>query len=295
MCCPDSQSARVEVAERFADGQASSEELAAAHQPFLDDFLRRQAGNWDQTEEPADASAYIVTQEFALNSSSNTSRHRPKKRGLQARQISLLRCTFGNPFRPIQVDPAWLALERRGRCERFPQTIYDQRRFPDLLPLLADAARRRWLCVKRGHPCPLPVGDGTRERLLGRGFTRKQKVKMSKETLIPELPGPRRLSCSGRRISTSRSSPIWASAGNRSHWRKKWWSSADSRGKIMGNAGLTDFDPLVAVMHLVAVEVEGLGLSFKVPASGRVSPDGIEVWCEAMQMLQKDTSILGAQ
>src|ERR1700730_10993622 len=56
----------VEVAERFADGQASGEELAAAHAPLLECFRR---GVLDQRQE---RSAYAATQEFALNSSSNT-------------------------------------------------------------------------------------------------------------------------------------------------------------------------------------------------------------------------------
>jgi len=51
-------------------------------------------------------------------------------------------------------------------------------------------------------------------------------------------------------------------------------------GKLMKNAGLTDYDPLVAVMALVAEEVRGLGLSLKPGDKGR------KVWCKAMRMIQ---------
>ncbi|HLW66160.1 MAG TPA: hypothetical protein VKS79_12685 [Gemmataceae bacterium] len=52
-------------------------------------------------------------------------------------QIRLLRDIFGNPFRPIAINPAWLTW-RDGTVGKLAQTIYDDRRF-DLLPILADA------------------------------------------------------------------------------------------------------------------------------------------------------------
>src|SRR5205823_15086761 len=50
-----------------------------------------------------------------------------------AHQCGLLRCIFGNPFRPIAPDPAW----RSGNSVALARTIYDDRCF-ELLPLLAD-------------------------------------------------------------------------------------------------------------------------------------------------------------
>jgi hypothetical protein len=44
---------------------------------------------------------------------------------------------FGNPFRPVTADPAWLAWEG-GAVRRLAQALYDERRFEDL-PMLADA------------------------------------------------------------------------------------------------------------------------------------------------------------
>jgi hypothetical protein len=52
-------------------------------------------------------------------------------------QCDLLRDVFGNPFRPVNVDPAWLRWNG-GAVRRMARTIYDERRFADL-PILADA------------------------------------------------------------------------------------------------------------------------------------------------------------
>jgi len=49
-------------------------------------------------------------------------------------QISLMRCIFGNPFRPVILDPAWLTPIVSERAQR----IYDERVF-DQMPLLAEA------------------------------------------------------------------------------------------------------------------------------------------------------------
>lgn len=54
--------------------------------------------------------------------------------------------------------------------------------------------------------------------------------------------------------------------------------------KLMGDSGLTDGDPLIAVMHLVAEEVRGLRLSLH-------DPKGRATWCEAMQTLQDYSSL----
>jgi hypothetical protein len=51
--------------------------------------------------------------------------------------VALVHCVFGNPFRPIAIDPDWLAWHD-GTVPKLAQSIYDDRRF-DLLPILADA------------------------------------------------------------------------------------------------------------------------------------------------------------
>jgi hypothetical protein len=52
-------------------------------------------------------------------------------------QARLLRDIFGNPFRPVGVDPAWLTWTD-GLVLRLARSIYDDRAF-DCLPILADA------------------------------------------------------------------------------------------------------------------------------------------------------------
>jgi hypothetical protein len=51
-----------------------------------------------------------------------------------AAQVALVRCVFGNPFRPVTLAPAWLTASVR----QLAQAIYDDRAF-DRLPILADA------------------------------------------------------------------------------------------------------------------------------------------------------------
>jgi hypothetical protein len=56
--------------------------------------------------------------------------------GVQERlcQAGLLRCLFGNPFRPVSLDPGWLMPTVR----QVTQAIYDERRFTEM-GILADA------------------------------------------------------------------------------------------------------------------------------------------------------------
>ncbi|MBA4192081.1 MAG: hypothetical protein C0467_29230 [Planctomycetaceae bacterium] len=48
--------------------------------------------------------------------------------------MDALRCAFGNPFRPVYVDPTWLA----STVLQLAQGIYQDRAF-DRMPILADA------------------------------------------------------------------------------------------------------------------------------------------------------------
>jgi hypothetical protein len=52
-------------------------------------------------------------------------------------QCDLLRDLFGNPFRPVKIDPAWLRWND-GTVLKMAPPIYDERAF-ERLPLLADA------------------------------------------------------------------------------------------------------------------------------------------------------------
>jgi hypothetical protein len=55
----------------------------------------------------------------------------------QPTQCALLRDIFGNPFRPVAIDPAWLWWNG-GTVPAIARRIYDDRRWEDM-PILADA------------------------------------------------------------------------------------------------------------------------------------------------------------
>jgi hypothetical protein len=52
-------------------------------------------------------------------------------------QCDLVRCIFGNPFRPSRLDPAWLGANG-GAVRDLASVIRAEARFADL-PILADA------------------------------------------------------------------------------------------------------------------------------------------------------------
>jgi hypothetical protein len=58
----------------------------------------------------------------------------PAEKGAHA---GIIRDIFANPFRPIAVNPSWLAWNG-GTIPRLAQSVYDERAF-DRLPVLADA------------------------------------------------------------------------------------------------------------------------------------------------------------
>jgi hypothetical protein len=49
-------------------------------------------------------------------------------------QAALVRCVFGNPFRPTALDPSW----RTSTVQAIARQVYEERDFPSL-PILADA------------------------------------------------------------------------------------------------------------------------------------------------------------
>jgi hypothetical protein len=59
------------------------------------------------------------------------------RRQLSGERCALLRCVFGNPFRPARIDPFWLRW-RGGLVASMAQRMYEARDFADL-PVLADA------------------------------------------------------------------------------------------------------------------------------------------------------------
>jgi hypothetical protein len=141
----------VEVAERFAEGRASEEELADAGEAANDaPWTAIRAGDpygecvaraavWATARDAGTAAG--VTSNYARGCDQD--KRRPDGRYIatrpeeERRQVALLRDLFGNPFRPRTVAPFVLAWNG-GAVRRLAQGIDDERAF-DRLPILADA------------------------------------------------------------------------------------------------------------------------------------------------------------
>jgi hypothetical protein len=111
------RAARVLV-ERYADGEASAEELAG---------LRVQGCAWDRMQISRMAVADPALDQVALYRVSGDRLH----------TVWVVREIFGNPFRPVAANPAWLD-HAGGTVGRLARSIYESRQFADL-PILADA------------------------------------------------------------------------------------------------------------------------------------------------------------
>jgi hypothetical protein len=152
----------VEVGERYADGVAGWAELRATRR-LLDGvpFRRHRAGGG---LDPAALAVWALTWRHwhlaaragwtlgprvawgaALWRSGGTYDDGPWRTAEQrqawererARQCGLLRCVFGNPFRPLTFNPYW-ASAHDGAVLRLARLLYEGRRWADL-PVLGDA------------------------------------------------------------------------------------------------------------------------------------------------------------
>ncbi len=162
----------VEVSERFADGDARKTELAAAREvaerayhavneelhtlartaPYrshesLQDLQMRQSVtsaawltawlvNAAQAAQTVALSTQIIRRSLAPGGAAGPEAGTAldKEASFQA---DLVRCIFGNPFRPVAVDASW-NLWNGGTVVRLARMIYDDRAF-DRMPVLADA------------------------------------------------------------------------------------------------------------------------------------------------------------
>jgi hypothetical protein len=137
----------LDIAEQFADGLVDITERKVAraavivadttrHTAFSSPVLRHYLGPaknsagrtlarkvWEGTWLAARGSLHVAA-------CGNTSRREPE----QATQVGYLRCIFGNPFRPVAIQPSW----QTGTVVSLTPAIYDDRAF-DRLPILADA------------------------------------------------------------------------------------------------------------------------------------------------------------
>jgi hypothetical protein len=142
----------VELAEAFADGWVTAEELSAARSAFFR-YLARLPLRFRNSD--GAGTAYYPTVEGAWAGARDAAEFGREtaafkrnvdaatleagRRAEERQQCDLLRCVFGPlPFRPApRLRPAWLAWEG-GTVPKLAAAIYEERAF-DRLPILADA------------------------------------------------------------------------------------------------------------------------------------------------------------
>jgi hypothetical protein len=142
---PESRQA-VGAAELYADGYASAPDLRALAAIARRDrygavfaavvaCISDDAAYAANTRKAAPGVAYLAA--MAVGNASHPRDWKASKRAELEAQSELLRCVFGNPFRPTtKIQPAWL--DHNGRAKRLAQGIYDDRAF-HWEPRLADA------------------------------------------------------------------------------------------------------------------------------------------------------------
>jgi hypothetical protein len=141
----DARSHRViEVAERFVDGSSTEEEMEAARSDAALVFQKRDYERMSWAASLAAMAAWLAsygspraTARAAAASQTWTQGHESE----EGPQCDLIREVFGNPFRPVTFDPAWLSWHD-GAIPKLAQAIYCERgfeRLPDLGRALEDA------------------------------------------------------------------------------------------------------------------------------------------------------------
>jgi hypothetical protein len=126
------------VAERFADGEATKEELTAADKASYEVYLEDQRSVFDPGRNALGAASgtAMTIPGHAFN--------RAIWRIEPSEVCNLLREFFGNPFRPVAIAPAVLAWNDAA-VVRLAQAAYDERHLPEgtldngRLAVLADA------------------------------------------------------------------------------------------------------------------------------------------------------------
>jgi hypothetical protein len=158
----------VEVAENYADSQATADQLIAVR---ADSRRVAKAVEWNVAQEGAKSasrdSAFMAAVNAARDASwasawnalgitSSAAAHRmcgdsaqtavfnERLKTAEALQVHLLDDICGNPFRPVALDPAWLTWHG-SLIRQLAQAAYDERQLPsghldpDRLAVLADA------------------------------------------------------------------------------------------------------------------------------------------------------------
>ncbi len=122
----------LEASEAFADGLITQAEMQKQHQAwFTFDYPFPISGTWQSALAIATTS-YLMQR--ADVSADHLAKAKPNPRREKKSQAALLRCIFGNPFRPVAFAPSW----RSETAVALAAGIYEERAF-DRLPILADA------------------------------------------------------------------------------------------------------------------------------------------------------------
>src|SRR4051812_20317008 len=130
----------VEIAERYADGAVTRIELSVAYTQASDPSVWQFTGGL-----PAATAAALTAGDGTYDGTPNTPlmleavaanviRVTDNIPAEWAAQCDLLRDIFGNPFRPVALDPAW----RTGDVLALARQMYESRDF-GAMPILADA------------------------------------------------------------------------------------------------------------------------------------------------------------
>jgi hypothetical protein len=125
----------LEASEEFADGRISRKEMEGMRRKwFTFDYPIPLRGTWQAALSCASMTHSATWANEAADHAAEASNRPERERLVHA---VFLHDIFGNPFRPVTVDPSWLAWND-GTVVQLAQGIYDDRAF-DRLPVLADA------------------------------------------------------------------------------------------------------------------------------------------------------------
>jgi hypothetical protein len=134
----------VEASELFADGLMKRESLRAVYKAAEVERLARgivmdcfAAASMTATDDAVAASWTVPFNADELLRDLSGAKDETAIAAEEKWRANCLRDIFGNPFRPVSVNPGWLAW-KEGAVRKMAQMIYDDRSFSDL-PILADA------------------------------------------------------------------------------------------------------------------------------------------------------------
>ena len=125
---------RIVIAEQVADGLVGEPQRAEAEQLRTEEY---DVAAWALQPDPfraASAANYFSARTVRLGSKGNRQTRKVAWFNEMVVQGILLRDIFGNPFRPVALEPAWLT----STVLALASGIYEERAF-DRLPILADA------------------------------------------------------------------------------------------------------------------------------------------------------------